>query len=93
LNKETVYDLIQGHGRTDMYLYYATSVGDFERVIEHWIIEEEWIKAIEVISRQVCGFSDAFTIVIIDLLPQPVQPRTLLSLWSGSYASISKRDS
>lgn len=36
-----------------MYLYYATTIGDFKRVIEHWIIEEEWVKAIEVISRQV----------------------------------------
>ncbi|KAF8167767.1 DigA protein [Crassisporium funariophilum] len=52
LNKETVYELIQGHGRTDMYLYYATTIGDFERVIEHWILEEEWLKAIEIISRQ-----------------------------------------
>lgn len=52
LNKETIYGLIQGHGRTDMYLYYATTIGDFKRVIEHWIIEEEWVKAIEAISSQ-----------------------------------------
>ena len=38
-----------------MYLYYATVVGDFERVIEHWILEEEWVKAIEIINRQVCA--------------------------------------
>jgi hypothetical protein len=36
-----------------MLLFYATAIGDFERVIEHWILEEEWVKAIEVISRQV----------------------------------------
>jgi vacuolar protein sorting-associated protein 18 len=48
-----VYELIQGHGRTDMYLHYATVIGDFERVIEHWIMEEEWIKAIDVLNRQV----------------------------------------
>ena len=36
-----------------MYLHYATAIGDFGRVIEHWILEEEWIKAIEVINRQV----------------------------------------
>ncbi|KJA29290.1 hypothetical protein HYPSUDRAFT_32690 [Hypholoma sublateritium FD-334 SS-4] len=52
LNKDTVYELIQGHGRTDMYLFYATTIGDFERVIEHWILEEEWVKAIDIISRQ-----------------------------------------
>ncbi|KAF6766540.1 DigA protein [Ephemerocybe angulata] len=52
LNKEAVYELIQGHGRTDMYLHYATVIGDFRRVVEHYILEEEWLKAIEVISRQ-----------------------------------------
>jgi hypothetical protein len=48
-----VYELIQGHGRTDMYLHYATVIGDFQRVIEHWILEEEWTKAIDVLNRQV----------------------------------------
>ncbi|RXW19514.1 hypothetical protein EST38_g6337 [Candolleomyces aberdarensis] len=52
LNKETIYELIQGHGRTDMYLHYATVVGDHRRVVEHWILEEQWLKAIDVISRQ-----------------------------------------
>jgi hypothetical protein len=53
LEPETVYELIQGHGRTDMYLHYATVIGDFQRVIEHWILEEEWTKAIDVLNRQV----------------------------------------
>ena len=53
LDKKTVYELIQGHGRTDMYLFFATAVGDYDLVIEHWILEEEWVKAIDLISRQV----------------------------------------
>ncbi|KAL0579371.1 tethering complex subunit [Marasmius crinis-equi] len=52
LDPKTTYELIQGHGRTDMYLHYATVIGDSERVIEHWIMEEEWSKAIEVLNRQ-----------------------------------------
>ncbi|KAK1228615.1 tethering complex subunit [Marasmius sp. AFHP31] len=52
LDPKTTYELIQGHGRTDMYLHYATIIGDLERVIEHWIMEEEWSKAIEVLNRQ-----------------------------------------
>jgi hypothetical protein len=48
-----VYDLILSHGRTDIYLHYATVVGDFERVIEHWVMEEEWLKAIDILNRQV----------------------------------------
>ncbi|KAF9056509.1 DigA protein [Panaeolus papilionaceus] len=52
LDKDTVYDLIQGHGRTDMYLFYAKIVGDCDRVIEHWVMEEQWLKAIEILSGQ-----------------------------------------
>ncbi|EGO05168.1 hypothetical protein SERLA73DRAFT_68797 [Serpula lacrymans var. lacrymans S7.3] len=52
LEPNTVYELIQGHGRTDMYLFYAGVVGDYGRVIEHWILEEEWMKAIDAINRQ-----------------------------------------
>ncbi|KAG6832293.1 hypothetical protein H0H92_003526 [Tricholoma furcatifolium] len=52
LDRATIYELIQGHGRTDMYLYYANVIGDHQRVIEHWIVEENWLRAIEVISRQ-----------------------------------------
>lgn len=36
-----------------MYLHYATAVGDFERVIAHWILEEQWTKAIDALNRQV----------------------------------------
>ncbi|OJA16138.1 hypothetical protein AZE42_00083 [Rhizopogon vesiculosus] len=52
LDKNVVYELIQGHGRTDMYLHYATAIGDCERVIEHWILEERWTKAIDVLNGQ-----------------------------------------
>ncbi|KAJ4484856.1 Pep3/Vps18/deep orange family-domain-containing protein [Lentinula edodes] len=52
LDPKTTYELIQGHGRTDMYLHYATVIGDSERVIEHWVMEEEWSKAIDTLNRQ-----------------------------------------
>ncbi|KIY70145.1 hypothetical protein CYLTODRAFT_488298 [Cylindrobasidium torrendii FP15055 ss-10] len=52
LDPTTTYDLIQSHGRTDMYLHYATVIGDYERVVEHWILEEDWAKAIGTIDRQ-----------------------------------------
>lgn len=48
-----VYELIQSHGRTDLYLFYATLIKDHGKVIEHWIMEEQWLKAIEALSRQV----------------------------------------
>ncbi|KAI0094977.1 Pep3/Vps18/deep orange family-domain-containing protein [Irpex rosettiformis] len=52
LEPGVVYELIQGHGRTDMYLHYATVIGDHERVIEYWVMEEQWTKAIDTLNRQ-----------------------------------------
>ncbi|KAG9314254.1 hypothetical protein JVU11DRAFT_5042 [Chiua virens] len=52
LDRNTVYELIQSHGRTDMLLFYATVIGDSERVIQHWILEEDWLKAIDTLNRQ-----------------------------------------
>ncbi|KAH7885903.1 Pep3/Vps18/deep orange family-domain-containing protein [Phlebopus sp. FC_14] len=52
LDRNTMYELIQGHGRTDMFLFYARAVGDNERVIQHWILEEDWLMAIDSINRQ-----------------------------------------
>lgn len=52
LDSNTIYELIQNHGRTDIYLHYAGIVGDWGRIAEHWILEEEWTKAIDVLNRQ-----------------------------------------
>ena len=35
LEPNTIYELIQSHGRTDMYLFYATLICHLERVVEH----------------------------------------------------------
>ncbi|CAE6455564.1 unnamed protein product [Rhizoctonia solani] len=52
LDRKTTYDLIRGHGRTDVFLNFANVTGDFERIVEHWVSEEEWVKAIDVLHRQ-----------------------------------------
>ncbi|CAE6425800.1 unnamed protein product [Rhizoctonia solani] len=52
LDRKTTYNLIRGHGRTDVFLNFASVTGDFERIIEHWVSEEEWVKAIDVLHRQ-----------------------------------------
>lgn len=52
LDSSVVYELILGHGRTDLYLYFADLNKDFGRIVEHWITEEQWTKAIDVLSRQ-----------------------------------------
>jgi hypothetical protein len=53
LDQRTVFDLITSHGRIDMLLHYAAVVGDFERIVAHWVQEEEWAKALDTLSRQV----------------------------------------
>jgi hypothetical protein len=53
LEPKVVYELIQSHGRTDLYLFYANLERDFGKVAEYWVTEERWVKAIDVINRQV----------------------------------------
>lgn len=52
LDPTVVYELILGHGRTDLYLFYAELNKDHSKVVEHWVTEEQWTKAIDVLSRQ-----------------------------------------
>ncbi|CED84790.1 Vacuolar sorting protein PEP3/VPS18 [Phaffia rhodozyma] len=51
-DRKTTYDLFLSHGRTDLYIHFATIVRDYARVVEYWILEEEWVKAIEMLNRQ-----------------------------------------
>lgn len=55
MNAEVVYDLLRSHGRGEFLLYFAALVGDYDLVIEQWINEEDWERALRVISGQVCG--------------------------------------
>nr|XP_018264614.1 uncharacterized protein I303_02787 [Kwoniella dejecticola CBS 10117]OBR86772.1 hypothetical protein I303_02787 [Kwoniella dejecticola CBS 10117] len=52
LEPKVVYELILSHGRTDLYLFYANLNKDHGKVVEHWITEEKWLKAIDVLNRQ-----------------------------------------
>ncbi|KAJ1976423.1 tethering complex subunit [Dimargaris xerosporica] len=51
LDKQTVYGMIQSHGRSHEFLYFAMILGDYDQVIAHWIAEGEYLKAIEVLSK------------------------------------------
>lgn len=53
LDPKTVFNLLASHGRDEMTLYYAGVVGDHERIITHWILEEDWLKALEALNKQV----------------------------------------
>ncbi|KAG0169863.1 hypothetical protein DFQ28_011330 [Apophysomyces sp. BC1034] len=52
LHVSTTYKLITSHGRSSEFLFYASLIGDYEKVINHWIIEKDWNKALEVLSTQ-----------------------------------------
>lgn len=52
LDPSVVYELILGHGRMDLFLFYAELNKDHAKVVEHWVTEEDWAKAIDVLSRQ-----------------------------------------
>jgi hypothetical protein len=53
LHIPTTYKLIASHGFNSELLYYVYYIGDYERVIENWISENQWQKAIEVLDGQV----------------------------------------
>lgn len=48
-----MYELILSHGREDVFLHFANVVGDYDKVLEHHVMDEEWLKAIDVLNRQV----------------------------------------
>ncbi|KAF9902355.1 hypothetical protein BX616_001970, partial [Lobosporangium transversale] len=52
LDKKTTYKLLASHGRTEQLLFYAILIGDYERVISHWIQEKNYKNAFEILSKQ-----------------------------------------
>lgn len=71
-----------------MLLFYATIVGDYERVIQHWILEEDWLQAIDTLNRQVCLF--IYPAVTSGRLMVPVGSRALLPFWASSYQTCTE---
>lgn len=52
LHIPTTYKLISRHGRSSEILYYAFYIGDLEKVIDNWVFEKKWEKAIEILNGQ-----------------------------------------
>ncbi|KAI8078651.1 Pep3/Vps18/deep orange family-domain-containing protein [Halteromyces radiatus] len=52
LHAPTTFSLLKNHGRNEELLFYATLIGDYEQVINYWIMEKNWKKALEVLSKQ-----------------------------------------
>jgi hypothetical protein len=53
LDPKTVFDLMERHGRDEMTLFFASVIGQHERIVTYWITEENWTKALEALSKQV----------------------------------------
>ena len=71
-----------------MLLFYAIVVGDYERVIQYWILEEDWLKAIDTLNRQVCLFFQPG--VPTNKANVLVGSKALLSFWPCSYQACAK---
>ncbi|KAK0526251.1 tethering complex subunit [Tilletia horrida] len=52
LDEKTTFSLLSRHGRTDMYLYFAATIGQHERIVRHWIQEEDWTAALKATAAQ-----------------------------------------
>ena len=52
LDPNTMFDLLAKHGRDDVTLFYASIVGNHDRIVTHWVLEENWTKALEALNGQ-----------------------------------------
>ncbi|GAA5972280.1 hypothetical protein JCM11641_002389 [Rhodosporidiobolus odoratus] len=52
LDPRTTFDLLTSHGRDDLTLYYASLVGDYGRVVQHHVQQQEWRDGLTALSKQ-----------------------------------------
>ncbi|KAI8985185.1 Pep3/Vps18/deep orange family-domain-containing protein [Pilobolus umbonatus] len=52
LHRPTTYKLMASQGRNEEFLFFASLIGDYDKVISHWITEKNWTKALEVLSKE-----------------------------------------
>lgn len=89
LEPKVVYELILSHGRTDLYLFYAGLNDDHDKIVEHWVIEEQWLKAIDVLNRQASPRSTLGPLLIL----AKGLARVILPLCVNTHASCSQGNS
>ncbi|RCH94208.1 hypothetical protein CU098_004601, partial [Rhizopus stolonifer] len=52
LHRPTTYKLMASQGRDEEFLFFASLIGDHDKVISHWISEKNWSKALAVLSKE-----------------------------------------
>ncbi|KAJ3010566.1 hypothetical protein HKX48_007329 [Thoreauomyces humboldtii] len=54
LDLNTTSNIIASHGRTEELLYFLELMGDYEKVVTHWLQQRNWPKALGTLARQNC---------------------------------------
>ncbi|KAJ3009224.1 hypothetical protein HKX48_008089 [Thoreauomyces humboldtii] len=52
LDLNTTSNIIASHGRTEELLYFLELMGDYEKVVTHWLQQRDWPKALGTLARQ-----------------------------------------
>jgi len=52
LDKKAIYQIISSHGRTEELLIFAELVKDYERMLDYYLQEKDYLKAISILNRQ-----------------------------------------
>ncbi|KAI5296998.1 hypothetical protein KEM55_005293, partial [Ascosphaera atra] len=52
LEPKTVYDIIGSHGREEELLFFASSIEDYNFVLQYWVQRENWDEALNVLKKQ-----------------------------------------
>jgi len=86
-NRSTIYDLIASHGNIEDMIFFAVLIQDFERVISHHIQQNNYLSALELLSKQMN--KDLFY-KFSPLLMQHV-PRETVNAWIAQKDQLDAR--
>jgi len=86
-NRSTIYDLIASHGDIEDMIFFAVLIQDFERVISHHIQQNNYVSALELMSKQ------TNTEVFYKFSPLLMQhvPRETVNAWIGKKEQLDPR--
>lgn len=92
LHRPTTYKLIASQGRNDEFLFFASLIGDYDKVISHWITEKNWTKALAVLSKEVCSMISIKKISGLKLIFFLGRSRCVLQIFTSAHGKRSLRN-
>lgn len=89
LHAQTTYDLISSHGRVDDMLYYAQLIGDYGRILSHYVCVKDW----ERVLSTLLSLPDSSVDLIYKFSPELIanDPEATVSMWLAQPAIEPKR--